>query len=128
MSTSLSAVLVTVLSQLVPVAEWLADTGDRFVSMEEPADLGEPVAVVQVDVLPDSVAAQQLVAKLELLGDGELEVFVEIVPSEDDYLPPSFAVNVGPFDSFETAERVRAQLEAADIEGFVRELEPALGC
>ena len=128
MNTSLSAVLVTVLSQLAPVAEWLAVTGDRLVAVEEPADLGEPVAVVQVDVLPDSAAAEQLVTQLERIGGGELEVFIEVVPSENDYLPPSFAVNVGPFDSFEAAERVRAQLEAADIEGFVRELEPALGC
>jgi len=134
MNISLSAVLVAVFSQLSPAAEWILFAGARLAAVQEtaaieqPADLAEPVAVVQVDVLPDPEAAEQLVAKIELIGDGELEVFIEPVPSDVDNLPPSFGVNVGPFDTFESAERARAQLEAADIDGFVRELEPALGC
>ena len=52
---------------------------------------------------------------------------LEVVSGEVD-LPPSYRVSVGPFDSFEDAERARAELEAAGIEGFVRELEPVVGC
>lgn len=134
MNISLSAVLVAVFSQLSPAAEWILFAGARLAAVQEtaaveqPADFAEPVAVVQVDVLPDSEAAEQLVTKIALVGDGELEVFVELVPSDVDNLPPSFGVNVGPFDSFEAAERARAQLEAAGIGGFVHELEPMLGC
>jgi hypothetical protein len=54
-------------------------------------------------------------------------VFVEVVPGEID-LPPSYRVNVGPFDSFEGAERARAELDTVGVDGFVRELQTLVGC
>lgn len=137
MNISLSALLVAALSRLPIAAEWALLTGAQLAPVQEPASLGpereglgDPVAVVQVELLPDLEEAEQLAASIErtLGGDGEFDVFVEEVPGDTDELPLSYRVNVGPFDSFEAAERARAELETAGIPGFVRELEPVLGC
>ena len=127
MTTSLSALLFAALSQLSPVANWLVETGEQMVIVE-PVDLGEPVAIVQVDVLGEPEEAKRLATNIELRLGTAVEVFIEEVPSDVDDLPPSFGVNVGPFDSFESAELALAQLRAAGFDGFVRELDPMLGC
>lgn len=135
MVTSLSALLVALLSGLDPIAgalEWAF--APRIESVEQlevqPVDLGDPVAVVQVELLPDLENAESLAATLERqLGERghELDVFLESVPGDID-LPASYRVNIGPFDSFEDAERAHAVLDAVGIDGFVRELQPLVGC
>lgn len=135
MVTSLSALLVALLSGLDPIAgalEWAF--APRIESVEQlevqPVDLGDPVAVVQVELLPDLENAESLAATLERqLGERghELDVFLESVPGDID-LPASYRVNIGPFDSFEDAERANAVLDAVGIDGFVRELQPLVGC
>jgi cell division septation protein DedD len=131
MVTSLSALLTVLLSGLEPAAsvfEWMFAPGMMPAPQIEVVDLGDPVAVVQVELLPDSDSAEALAANLQQrLGDRGLDVFVEVVPAEID-LPPSYRVNVGPFDTFEDAERARTELDAAGIDGFVRELQPMVGC
>lgn len=127
MATSLFAVLFTVFSQLSPAVDWIVFAGARLAAAQDATDIGEPVAVVQVDVLPDVLAAERLAIQLELVADGELDVFIELLPSDFEGFPPSYVVNVGPFDDFEAAEHARAKLEAAGIDGFVTELDP-LGC
>jgi hypothetical protein len=85
---------------------------------------------VRVELLPDLDSAESLVATLErhLNKRGlEFDVFVDAVPSDVD-LPASYRVNIGPFDGFEDAERAHGVLDAAGIDGFVRELELGLGC
>jgi cell division septation protein DedD len=127
MSTPLTALLFAVLSSLEPAATLFELVFTPGPDMEV-VDLGDPVAVVQVELLPDLDSAEQLAAKLEQrLGDTGLDVFVEVVPAEID-LPLSYRVNVGPFDSFEGAERARAELDENGIDGFVRELQPLQGC
>src|SRR5690349_12191872 len=130
MNVSLSALLVATLSRLPVAAEWALVTGAQLAPMVEPVEFGEPVAVVQVEQLDDPDGAEHLAASIErtLGGDVAFSVFVDEVPSESDDLPSSYRVNVGPFDSFESAERARAELEAAGFDSFVRELEPMLGC
>lgn len=135
MVTSLSALLVALLSGLDPVAgvlEWAfaprMETVERLDA--EHIDLGDPVAVVQVELLPDLESAESLTATLErhLHERGhELDVFLEPVAGDMD-LPASYRVNIGPFDSFEDAERADAMLDEIGVDGFVRELEPGLGC
>jgi cell division septation protein DedD len=131
MVTSLSALLTVLLSSLEPAASvfgWMFAPGMPSAPQIEVVDLGDPVAVVQVELLPDSDSAEALAANLQQrLGDRGLDVFVEVVPAEID-LPPSYRVNVGPFDTFEDAERARTELDAAGIDGFVRELQPMVGC
>jgi hypothetical protein len=135
MVTSLSALLVALLSGLDPIAGVLErafaprmDFAERL--DVQPVDLGDPVAVVQVELLPDLDSAESLAATLERHLDArgyELDVFLEAVPGDID-LPASYRVNIGPFDSFEDAERADAMLDEIGVDGFVRELEPALGC
>lgn len=135
MVTSLSALLVALLSGLDPVAgvlEWAFAPGMQAIDQLEaqPVDLGDPVAVVQVELLPDLESAESLAATLQQhLGEREhaFDVFLEAVPSDAD-LPASYRVNIGPFDSFEDAERAHAELDAIGIDGFVRELQPMVGC
>lgn len=127
MVTTLSALLVALLSGLDPVAgvlEW------AFAPALESVDLGDPVAVVQVELLPDLESAESLAATLERHLDERghpFDVVLEAVPGDAD-LPASYRVNVGPFDSFEDAERAHAELDAIGINGFVRELRPMEGC
>lgn len=135
MVTSLSALLVALLSGLDPVANALEWAFAPHIESVEPldvgdVDLGDPVAVVQVELLPDLDSAESLAATLERhLGErGQpFDVFLEAVPAELD-LPASYRVNIGPFDSFEDAERADAELDALGIDGFVRELQPMVGC
>jgi hypothetical protein len=135
MVTSLSALLVALLSGLDPVAdvlEWAF--APRMESVEQqdgqPIDLGDPVAVVQIELLPDLESAESLAAILERhLGERghDFDVFLEDHPGDID-LPTSYRVNIGPFDSFEDAERAHAELDEIGIDGFVRELHPMVGC
>jgi cell division septation protein DedD len=132
MHTSLSALLVVLLSSLEPAASvlgWMFAPAMMMPAAQvEPVDLGDPVAVVQIELLPDADSAELLATNLQQrLGELQLEVFVELVPAELD-LPPSYRVNVGPFDSFEDAERARAELDTVGVDGFVRELQPLVGC
>jgi hypothetical protein len=135
MVTTLSAVLVALLSGLDPIAgalEWAFASRLAPVEQREaaPVDLGDPVAVVQVELLPDLDSAESLAAMLEAhLGERwhEYDVLLETVPGELD-LPASYRVNIGPFDSFEDAERAHAVLDEMGIDGFVRELQPITGC
>lgn len=135
MITSLSALLVVLLSGLDPVAgvlEWAFASGMETVERraEQPIDLGDPVAVVQVELLPDLESAESLAAILEQhLGERghDFDVFLEGHPVDVD-LPASYRVNIGPFDSFEDAERADAVLEEIGIDGFIRELHPMVGC
>jgi cell division septation protein DedD len=116
--------LLTLLSRLdsaVATAEQLAD---------EAALAGEPVATVQIELLPDQDGAEQLAdaVRERLSGTGLTHpVLVEIVPGEPE-LPVSYRVVVGPFVEFEDAERARTELEAIGVNGFVREFEPVIGC
>ena len=99
----------------------------------------EPVATVQIELLPDHEGAEQLAAAVrERLANAGLAhpVLVEIVPGEPE-LPVSYRVVVGPFVEFETAERARTELDAIGVHGFVRdlpsrhyaaEIEPLIGC
>lgn len=96
----------------------------------EPGLAAEPVATVQIELLPDHEGAELLAeAVRERLAKAGLEhpVLVEIVPGEPE-LPVSYRVVVGPFVEFETAERARTELEAIGVHGFVREFEPVIGC
>jgi cell division septation protein DedD len=132
MLSSLSAVLVVLLSSLEPAASvlgWvLAPAMMMPTAQVEVVDLGDPVAVVQIELLPDPDSAEVLASKLQQrVGQLQLDVFVELVPGEID-LPPSYRVNVGPFDSFEDAERARAELDTVGVDGFVRELQTLVGC
>lgn len=131
MVTSLSALLIALLSTLEPAAasmlEWMFAPGMVSAAQVEVVDLGDPVAVVQVELLPDSDSAESLAANLEQRLGGRFDVFVEVVSAEID-LPPSYRVNVGPFDTFEDAERAHAELDGVGIDGFVRELQPLVGC
>jgi cell division septation protein DedD len=132
MVTSLSALLVILLSSLEPAASvlgWVFAPGMMLpAAQDEVVDLGDPVAVVQIELLPDPDSAELLAANIQRrLGELQLEVFVEVVPAEID-LPPSYRVNVGPFDSFEDAERARTELDTLGVDGFVRELQPLVGC
>jgi SPOR domain len=135
MVTSLSALLVVLLSGLDPIAgvlEWAFASGIETVEQQDQQliDLGDPIAVVQVELLPDLESAESLAATLERqLGERghELDVFLEGHPVDID-LPASYRVNIGPFDSFEDAERADAMLEEIGIDGFVRELHPMVGC
>jgi cell division septation protein DedD len=95
-----------------------------------PALAAEPVATVQIELLPDHDGAEQLAAAVrERLAMAGLphSVLVEIVPGEPE-LPVSYRVVVGPFVEFETAERARTELEGIGVHGFVREFEPLIGC
>ena len=90
----------------------------------------EALAAVQVDLRPDYEGAESLAASLReelAAADQSLDVFVEIIPGDVD-LPPSYRVGVGPFVDFEAAERAKLALEELGVDGFVRELEPSLGC
>jgi cell division septation protein DedD len=132
MLSSLSALLVVLLSSLEPAASvlgWvLAPAMMMPTAQVEVVDLGDPVAVVQIELLPDPDSAEVLASKLQQrVGQLQLDVFVELVPGEID-LPPSYRVNVGPFDSFEDAERARAELDTVGVDGFVRELQTLVGC
>jgi cell division septation protein DedD len=132
MLSSLSALLVVLLSSLEPAASvlgWVFAPAMMMPTAQvEAVDLGDPVAVVQIELLPDPDSAELLAAKLQQrLGQLQLDVFVEVVPGEID-LPPSYRVNVGPFDSFEDAERARAELDTVGVDGFVRELQTLVGC
>jgi hypothetical protein len=133
MFTSLSALLVALLSRLAPAAEMLLMAQAQLgavqpIELVAPSlDLGDAVAVVQVELLPDPDGAEQLAANLEQRLDGRSDVFVEVVPG-DFNLPPSYRVNVGPFDSFEDAERALVELESLGVSAFVRELQPMVGC
>lgn len=132
MLSSLSALLVVLLSSLEPAASvlgWMFAPGMMMPAAQvEVVDLGDPVAVVQIELLPDSDSAEVLATILQRrLGELQLDVFVEVVPGEIE-LPPSYRVNVGPFDSFEDAERARAELDTVGVDGFVRELQPLVGC
>lgn len=135
MVTSLSALLVALLSTLDPVAnvlEWAFAPGMESVERldEHDVDLDDAVAVVQVELLPDLDSAESLTATLQRQLDErghDLDVFTELLPGDPDF-PASYRVNVGPFDSFEDAERAHAVLDAIGIDGFIRDLAPVLGC
>ena len=90
----------------------------------------EPVASVQIELLPDLEGAELLADAIrERLAIAGLthEVVVEIIPAEPE-LPVSYRVVVGPFVEFEAAERARTELERIGVRGFVREFEPLIGC
>jgi hypothetical protein len=123
----LLALLSRVEADADPAGEHVAD---------EFALAAEPVATVQIDLLPDLEGAEQLASAVrERLDNAGLAhpVRVEIVPGEPE-LPVSYRVVVGPFVEFETAERARTELDAIGVHGFVRDFaygaqfEPLIGC
>lgn len=124
MIAKLTLVLLALLSHL-----------DESTVAREPLSGGEhlagvPVASVQVELLPDLESADALAEVIrERLASADLAhaVRVEIVPAEPD-LPISYRVLVGPFVEFEDAERARTELERIGVHGFIREVEPLIGC
>lgn len=119
MIAKLTLVLLALLSRL-----------DESAAMSGERDDAEPVATVQVELLPDLEGAEAIAEALETrLATAGLAhaVRIEIVPGEPE-LPLSYRVLVGPFVEFEDAERARTELERLGVDGFVRELEPLIGC
>jgi hypothetical protein len=130
MLSKISLLLLALLSRLdVGAVDSLA-FAERLVTSEVQAiELGEPVAAVQVELLPDPEGAEALAVELEqrLAERGsELEVFVEAVPGEVE-LPPSYRVGVGPFEAFEDAERAHQELASLGVDGFVRSVSEFAG-
>lgn len=132
MFSQLAFVLAALLTRLDPGAALAAL--DRVVApapVETIAiDAVEPRASLQIEVLADPDAAdamaEQLRGRLDAAGH-ELPVFVESVFDDPD-LPPAYRVGVGPFVDFEDAERARTALDDLGVAGFVRELDPIVGC
>lgn len=124
MIAKLTLVLLALLSNLDAAAATMPT------SFGEQVAVAEPVANVQVELLPDLEGADALAAtirdRLTAAGLGH-PVLVEIVPGEPE-LPVSYRVVVGPFFAFEDAERARTELEGVGVHGFVREFEPLIGC
>lgn len=127
-------------ASLAPSA--LADLAERsaegwrgaLASVLAPAE-AEPRAAVQVELLADPDGAERLAddlrRRLAASSSGQaLPVFVEAVEprSQAGDLPPGFRVGVGPFSSFEEAERARMTLEQEGVRAFVREIDPLVGC
>ena len=119
---------------LLVLAALLTPVGSWFQPVEPPASAlerdGDPVATVQVELLPDRDSADQLAAsiraRLDEAGLGH-PVLVETVPGEPE-LPISYRVVIGPFFGWEDAERARTELDALAVHGFVREFDPLVGC
>ena len=130
MLSHIAAALLTILSNLAPAGNVIA-LAERMVSGPSDAALfagPTEAAAVQIDLLPDPEGAEALAAQLELrLADHAIPVFVELVPGDAE-LPPSYRVGVGPFPSFEDAERAQANLAELGHEGFVRNIGEVLGC
>jgi hypothetical protein len=126
MITKLLLVALALLAPLDPTAT-LDVVGEHLATS---AHSSEPVASIQIDLLPDYEGAERVAASVaERLTAAGLthEVLVEIVPGEPE-LPVSYRVVVGPFHEFEDAERARTELEELGVNGFVREYEPLIGC
>src|SRR5262245_32007857 len=126
MITKLLLVALALLSPLDPTAT-LDAVGEHLAATS--AHESEPVASIQIDLLPDYDSAERVAASVaERLTAAGLthEVLVEIVPGEPE-LPVSYRVVVGPFHEFEDAERARGDLEELGVNGFVREYEPLVG-
>lgn len=124
MTIKLLLALAALLSHLEPVAEAALE---QQVAVAPNQD---PVATVQIELLPDRQSASRLADEVrERLSAAGLphEVLVESVPGEPE-LPISYRVVVGPFFEFEDAERARTELESVGVQGFVREFEPLVGC
>ena len=126
MFTTMLLVLTSLFSTLDPLSvDWSA-AAERM-HMQEPA----PVASVQLELLPDAEGAAQLAASVQHQLDAagfELVVGVETVSGELE-LPPSYRVGVGPFSSFEDAERARTHLEDLGLDGFIRAaVDEVAGC
>jgi hypothetical protein len=126
MFTKLLLVAFALLSPIDPTAA-LAVLGEHLAA---PTPASEPVASIQIELLPDYDSAERLAAEVaERITAAGLthEVLVEIVPGEPE-LPVSYRVVVGPFHEFEDAERARTEIENIGVNGFVREYEPLVGC
>jgi cell division septation protein DedD len=119
MITKLTLVLLALLSHL-----------DESAALSDEPNAVGPVAIVQVELLPDlegaEVIAEALETRLATAGLAHA-VRIEIVPGEPE-LPLSYRVLVGPFVEFEDAERARTELDRLGVDGFVREFEPLIGC
>lgn len=124
MFTTLCLIAAALFSTVDPAASgWQLIERMGFVEPVEPVELaGLPVASVQLDLLPDDTGAARLAEELRsTLASAEiaLDVHIEELAAEPE-LPPSYRVSVGPFTTFEDAERAREQLEALGLDGFVR--------
>lgn len=133
MLSQISLVILAWLASLDPAAAdffELMQPAEPTVSVWSDSDSSEPLAAVQLELLPDhdsaTILANDMQQRLDELGGG-LRVFVETVGGEPE-LPPSYRVGVGPFADFEQAERAQLTLERLGIDGFVRQLEPMIGC
>jgi cell division septation protein DedD len=133
MLSQISLVILAWLASLDPAAADFFELMQRTeptVSVWSDSNSIEPLAAVQLELLPDhdsaTVLANDMQRRLDELGGG-LRVFVETVGGEPE-LPPSYRVGVGPFADFEQAERAQLTLERLGIDGFVRQLEPMIGC
>ncbi len=122
-SSMLLLVFSALFTRLEPAATALLD-------LVEVAPRQAPVATVQIDLVPDFDTAEQLAASVEarLHAAGLAHpVQLEAVLADPD-MPVSYRVVIGPFVEFEAAERARTELEGLGLDGFVRELEPTIGC
>ncbi|PRP97539.1 Sporulation related domain protein [Enhygromyxa salina] len=128
MLSQISLVMLTLLSHFNPGAVDLIELAERVgITRAVEHEALDLVATVQLDLLPDREGAEALAATIEQRVGGEFEVFVETIATEAE-LPPSYRVGVGPFTTFEDAERARTKLDGLGVDGFVRELDDILGC